>query len=116
MVVSDWNALAGKVSQVAAVNFVTNKQDYALAATTKFPLFDEEGVEIVWLKGLPSYPTTLVGSRNAAHEFGVAYAGITCVVVDCPYRLDQTADGARGRMGMGMGLGMCMLGTIGASS
>jgi hypothetical protein len=68
MVVSDWDSLAGKVPQVAAIYLVANQEDHAFATPAKLLLLHEERLEIVGAEGFPSNSTTVRDGRRRAGD------------------------------------------------
>jgi hypothetical protein len=52
MVIANRNSLARIVTQMAAVNLMPDQQHDSLASLAQNALLDEEGVEVIWRKGL----------------------------------------------------------------
>jgi hypothetical protein len=73
VVVPDGNTLTGEVPEVAAIDFVPHQQHDTLASSAKFPLLNEEGVEVMWAEGFPFYAAAALWCRRAAHKFDLGF-------------------------------------------
>jgi hypothetical protein len=73
MIVPHGYALAGEVTQLTTVYFVSNKENDALAALAQDFLLDEESAKVVWTESLSPYLASLClrDTRSAGDELGV---------------------------------------------